>query len=44
MYIKMIVKVPTKINARAKELLKQLAAASDEEKNPQPIPLSELKK
>ncbi|HVO39197.1 MAG TPA: molecular chaperone DnaJ [Spirochaetia bacterium] len=43
MYIKLIVKVPTKMSARAKELLKELSSVSGEEKNPNPIPLSELK-
>jgi molecular chaperone DnaJ len=43
MYIKLIVKVPTKVSARAKELLKELASVSGEEKSPKPIPLSELK-
>ncbi len=43
LYIKLIVKVPTKVSARAKELLKELASVNGEEKNPKPIPLSELK-
>ncbi len=43
MYIKLVVKVPTKVSARAKELLKELASVSGEEKSPKPIPLSELK-
>lgn len=43
LYIKLIVKVPTKMSARAKELLKELSSVSGEEKNPNPIPLSELK-
>ena len=43
MYIKLIVKVPTKMSARAKELLKELSSVSGEEKSPKPIPLSELK-
>ncbi len=43
MYIKLIVKVPTKLSARAKELLKEFSSVSGEEKNPKPIPLSELK-
>ena len=42
MYIKLVVKVPTKVSARAKELLKELASVSGEEKSPKPIPLSEL--
>ncbi|MGO9411826.1 MAG: molecular chaperone DnaJ [Spirochaetia bacterium] len=43
LYIKLVVKVPTKVSARAKELLKELASVSGEEKSPKPIPLSELK-
>jgi molecular chaperone DnaJ len=43
MYIKLIVKVPTKVSAKAKELLKELASVNGEEKSPKPIPLSELK-
>jgi molecular chaperone DnaJ len=43
MYIKIVVRIPTKLNARAKELLRELAAASGEETSPRPIPLSELK-
>jgi len=43
MYIKIVVRVPTKISPKAKELLKELAAVSGEEKSPRPIPLSELK-
>jgi molecular chaperone DnaJ len=43
MYIKIVVRVPTKMSAKAKELLKELAAVNGDEKNPRPIPLSELK-
>jgi len=43
MYIKLVVKVPTKVSGRAKELLKELASVNGEEKSPKPIPLSELK-
>jgi molecular chaperone DnaJ len=43
MYLKIVVRVPTKITPKAKELLKELASVSGEEKNPRPIPLSELK-
>ena len=43
MYIKIVVRIPTKLNARARELLKELAASNGEETNPKPIPLSELK-
>jgi molecular chaperone DnaJ len=43
MYIKIVVRVPTKISAKARDLLKELATVSGEEKSPRPIPLSELK-
>jgi molecular chaperone DnaJ len=43
LYIKLIVKVPVKLTPRGKELLKELSTVSGEEKNPKPIPLSELK-
>ncbi len=43
MYIKLVVRVPTKVNARARELLKELAEVSGDEHSPKPIPLSELK-
>jgi molecular chaperone DnaJ len=43
MYIKLIVKIPTKLSAKEKELLRELSSVSGEEKNPKPIPLSELK-
>jgi molecular chaperone DnaJ len=43
MYIRIVVRVPTKISAKAKELLKELSTVNGEEKNPRPIPLSELK-
>jgi molecular chaperone DnaJ len=43
MYIKLIVKVPTKLSARAKDLLKQFSEASGDEKEPKPIRLTELK-
>ena len=43
MYIKIVVRVPTKISPKARELLKELATVSGEEKSPRPIPLSELK-
>jgi molecular chaperone DnaJ len=43
MYIKIVVRVPTKISPKAKELLKELASVSGDEKNPRPIPLAELK-
>jgi molecular chaperone DnaJ len=43
LYIKLVVRVPTKLNAKARELLKELAASNGEETSPKPIPLSELK-
>jgi molecular chaperone DnaJ len=43
MYIKVIVRIPTKVNARARELLKELAEVSGDDHSPKPIPLSELK-
>ncbi len=43
LYIKLIVRVPTKLSIKARELLKELSSASGEETNPRPIPLSELK-
>ena len=44
MYIKIVVRIPTKLSAKARELLKDLASANGEESNPRPIPLAELKK
>jgi len=44
MYIKIVVRIPTKLSAKARELLKELASANGEESNPRPIPLAELKK
>jgi len=44
MYIKIVVRIPTKLSAKARELLKELASANGEESNPHPIPLSEMKK
>jgi hypothetical protein len=38
-----MVKVPVKLTSRGKELLKEFSSVSGEEKNPSPIPLSELK-
>ncbi len=43
LYIKLMVKVPVKLNARGKELLKEFSSVNGEEKNPKPIPLSDLK-
>ena len=43
MYVKIVVRIPTKMNAKANELLKELASSNGDEPNPKPIPLSELK-
>jgi len=43
MYVKVVVRIPTKLSAKSRELLKELAASSGEEGSPRPIPLSELK-
>jgi molecular chaperone DnaJ len=43
LYIRVFVRVPQKINARGKELLREFAEVAGEEKSPSPIPLSELK-
>jgi molecular chaperone DnaJ len=43
LYIKLVVRVPTKLSGKAKELLKEYASVSGEEKSPRPIRLSELK-
>lgn len=43
MYVRVVVRIPTKLSAKAKELLRELASSNGEEANPKPIPLSELK-
>ena len=43
LYIKLIVRVPTKLSAKEKEILKEYAGVAGEEKSPKPIPLSDLK-
>ena len=43
MYVKIVVRIPTKLSAKSRELLKELAASNGEEGSPRPIPLSELK-
>ena len=43
MYVKVVVRIPTKLSAKSRELLKERAASSGEEGSPRPIPLSELK-
>ncbi len=42
MYIKLIVETPQRMNAKAKELLKQFASIQGEEDSPEPIALSDL--
>jgi len=42
MYIKLIVRVPTKISGRARSLLEELATVSGEDSNPSPVRLSDL--
>ena len=43
LYVKVVVRVPTKLSAKARELLKELASSNGEDSSPKPIPLSELK-
>ncbi len=43
LYIKLVVRVPTKLSGKAKDLLKELASVNGDEKSPKPIPLSDLK-
>jgi molecular chaperone DnaJ len=43
LYVKLMVRVPTKLSGKARELLKELASVSGEDGSPKPIPLSELK-
>ena len=43
LYVKIVVRVPTKLSAKARELLKELASSNGEDASPKPIPLSELK-
>jgi molecular chaperone DnaJ len=43
LYIRLFVKIPTKLTSRGKELLRQFADLNGEEKSPKPIHLSELK-
>ena len=42
LYIKMIVRVPEKLSSKARNLLKELSEAVKEDKEPQPVPLSEI--
>ena len=43
MYIKIMVKIPVRINAKAKTLLQEIAEIQGEESNPKPISLAELR-
>ena len=42
LYVKILVQVPTRLSAKAKNLLAQLAEVNGEEASPQPVRLSEL--
>ncbi len=42
LYVKVVVKTPTKLSGREKELLRDLARLQGEEKSPTPVPLKEL--
>jgi molecular chaperone DnaJ len=42
LYIKIMVRIPEKLNGKAKSLLKEYAAIQGEEENPEPVPLAEL--
>ena len=42
MFIKILVKIPTKLSNREKELLKHLAEIQGENESPDPVPLAEL--
>ena len=42
LYIKVILRIPTKLSKRGKELLEDLAKVEGEESSPKPIPLTEL--
>jgi molecular chaperone DnaJ len=42
MYIKILVRVPTRLSSRAKVLLKEFSEIMGEVENPEPVPLSEL--
>ncbi len=42
MYIRIQVKIPARMSAKAKDLLKQFAGTQEEDSNPSPVPLSEL--
>lgn len=43
MYIKIRVNIPTKLNSKAKNLLKELSELDGVDNNPDPIPLAELR-
>ena len=42
MYIKVVVRIPSRLSGRAKDLLREFAVENGEENNPKPIPLSEF--
>ncbi|MDR1099213.1 MAG: molecular chaperone DnaJ [Treponema sp.] len=42
LYIKLMVRIPSKLSRRGKELMEELAKVEGEEASPHPIPLSEL--
>ncbi len=43
LYIKIMVRIPTKISGRAKSLLKEFSELEGENREPKPVPLSELR-
>lgn len=42
LYVKVMVKIPTKLSGKEKDLLKKLSDLQGEEPNPDPVPLAEL--
>lgn len=42
MYIKVLVKIPTKLSSKEKDLLKDLSKLQGEEESPEPVPLRDL--
>jgi len=42
MYIKVLITVPTKLSAKAKQLLEEVAAVQGEDANPKPVAISDL--
>ena len=43
LYIKILVQIPSKLSARARDLLKELSTIQGEVESPDPVPLSELR-